>query len=143
MLFWDYQGPAFSDAKSLREGLKEVMPAKKVFTAALFLSALFLIPRIAFAHAVLISSTPAANAVVQGQNAAVELRFNSRVDGQRSRLTLVLSDGQTQPLPLDRQGAATSLNSHLTLRPGRYIIRWQALSTDGHITRGEIPFTVR
>jgi len=119
------------------------MPAKRVLTATLLLSVLFLIPRIALAHAILVSSTPAANAVVREDSTAVELRFNSRVDGQRSRLTLVLPNGQTQPLPLEKQTAATTLNSHLAAKPGSYIIRWQALSTDGHITRGEIPFTVR
>lgn len=119
------------------------MPVKRVLTAALLLSVLFLLPRIALAHATLVSSRPAANAVLHADNTDIELRFNSRVDGQRSRLTLVLPGGQTQPLPLDRQGAATTLNSHLKLGAGHYIIRWQALSTDGHITRGEIPFTVR
>jgi hypothetical protein len=119
------------------------MPAKRFLTSALLLSVLLLIPRIALAHAVLVSSTPAANAVLHADNTAVELRFNSRVDGQRSRLTLVLPGGQTQPLSLEKQTAATTLNSHLTLKPGSYVIRWQALSTDGHITRGEIPFTVR
>ena len=119
------------------------MPAKKILTAGLLVSILFLLPRVALAHAVLVSSSPAANAVVHADNIAVELRFNSRVDGQRSHLILVLSNGQTQTLSLDKQNSATSLDSHVTLKPGSYIIRWQALSTDGHITRGEIPFAVR
>lgn len=119
------------------------MTIKKIFVPALLLSVLLLLPRIALAHATLVSSTPAANAILRADNTTVELRFNSRVDGQRSRLTLVLPGGQTQPLSLEKQTAATTLNSHLTLKAGHYIIRWQALSTDGHITRGEIPFTVR
>jgi methionine-rich copper-binding protein CopC len=28
------------------------------------------------------------------------------------------------------------------LAPGDYRLRWQVLAYDGHITRGEIPFTV-
>jgi len=28
------------------------------------------------------------------------------------------------------------------LAPGKYTLRWQALAVDGHITRGEVPFTV-
>jgi hypothetical protein len=28
------------------------------------------------------------------------------------------------------------------LIPGEYRIRWQVLASDGHITRGEIPFKV-
>lgn len=116
---------------------------KRLCTAVFALSLLLLLPRIALAHAMLVSSTPSAHAEVHGGSVAVELRFNSRVDGERSHLILVFPGGQTQALPLDKQSAATTLNSHLMLKPGSYIIRWQALSTDGHITRGEIPFTVR
>jgi methionine-rich copper-binding protein CopC len=29
------------------------------------------------------------------------------------------------------------------LSPGAYSVRWQVLAVDGHITRGEVPFTVR
>lgn len=119
------------------------MTGKKALTAALFLATAMLLPRLAFAHAVLVSSTPAANAEVHGGKVAVELRFNSRVDGQRSHLTLVTPGGQTQTLPLDNQSGPTALDSHVVLKPGHYSIRWQALSTDGHITRGEIPFIVR
>ena len=29
------------------------------------------------------------------------------------------------------------------LAPGRYRLRWQVLALDGHITRGDIPFTIQ
>ncbi|MFZ0274711.1 MAG: copper resistance CopC family protein [Acidobacteriaceae bacterium] len=104
---------------------------------------LLLLPRIALAHAHLLSSTPAANATVHGPGVVFELRYNSRVDGHHSVLTLVTSDGHTQVLSMDNQSADNNLNAHAMLKPGSYSLRWQALSTDGHITRGEIPFTVR
>lgn len=119
------------------------MAAKKLFAAALFFCFALLAPRVALAHAVLVASTPAANAEVHGPNLAIELRFNSRVDGARSRLFLVMPGGQSQALPMEKQSTATTLGAHIMLKPGSYRIRWQALSTDGHITRGEIPFTVR
>lgn len=119
------------------------MHSKRSFTALCALALLLLVPRLALAHAHLVSSAPAADATVQGPNVTIELRYNSRVDGQHSVLTLVGPDNKTQTPSLDHQSAATSLNAHAMLRPGRYIIRWQALSTDGHLTRGEIPFTVR
>jgi methionine-rich copper-binding protein CopC len=28
------------------------------------------------------------------------------------------------------------------IQPGSYRLRWQVLALDGHITRGDIPFTV-
>ncbi len=119
------------------------MQMKRIFVAALAACALFVLPRIAFAHAHLLSSTPAANATVHGPDVAFELRFNSRVDGRHSVLTLVTADGRTEPLAVGNQSAESNLNAHATLKPGSYTLRWQALATDGHITRGEIPFTVR
>jgi methionine-rich copper-binding protein CopC len=29
------------------------------------------------------------------------------------------------------------------LERGEYVLRWQVLASDGHITRGEVPFRVR
>lgn len=119
------------------------MIAKRSLPIALFALGLMLaMPRIALAHAHLLTSTPAANATVPGPAVAIELRYNSRVDGVHSSIVLVGPDHQTETLTLDHQSAATNLNAHARLRPGHYILRWQALSTDGHLTRGEIPFTV-
>lgn len=53
-----------------------------------------------------------------------------------------MADGHTQTLTMDKQSGEANLNAHATLTPGNYTLRWQALSTDGHITRGEIPFSV-
>jgi copper resistance protein C len=98
----------------------------------------------ALAHAHLESSTPAANATVQGPNVAIELRFNSRVDGQRSSLGIVVAGGGGKAAIVhDAQRGESALNAHAALQPGHYVIQWQALAPDGHITRGEIPFTVQ
>jgi copper resistance protein C len=119
------------------------MQMKGISVAVLVACATLFLPRIAFAHAHLLSSTPAASATVHGPDVVIELRFNSRVDGHHSVLTLVMADGHTAAVPLDKQNAENNLNAHAALKPGNYTLRWQALSTDGHITRGEIPFTVR
>jgi|ERR1700691_3470749 methionine-rich copper-binding protein CopC len=119
------------------------MPVKRISVAILLACVALLLPRIALAHAHLLSSTPEANATVHGPGVAIELRFNSRVDGRHSVLSLVTHDGGTAPLGVDKQSAENNLNAHANLKPGAYTLHWQALSTDGHITRGEIPFTVR
>jgi methionine-rich copper-binding protein CopC len=119
------------------------MVAKRFGLGMVMICAALLLPRVALAHAMLVSSTPAANATVHAGDAAIELRFNSRVDGARSMLMLVKPDGSTEKLTLDKQHGATMLNAHAALKPGKYTIRWQALAPDGHITRGEIPFTVQ
>jgi copper resistance protein C len=117
------------------------MTIKRISVAALAACALFLLPRVALAHAHLLSSTPAANATVHGPSVRIELHFNSRVDGHHSILSLVTHDGSVT-LVIDNQSAPDNLNAHATLKAGSYTLQWQALSTDGHITRGEIPFTV-
>uniref|UniRef100_A0A372IR34 Copper resistance protein CopC n=2 Tax=Paracidobacterium acidisoli TaxID=2303751 RepID=A0A372IR34_9BACT len=107
------------------------------------LALLLMAPRLALAHAVLVSSTPEAHATVRGPEVTIHLKFNSRVDGVRSRIFLKLPNGQTQTEALDPQDAPDALRSHAKLQAGSYILLWQALSTDGHTTRGEIPFTVQ
>lgn len=120
------------------------MPAKRLVLASLVACALLLAPRLALAHAHLESSTPAADATVQGPHVAIELRFNSRVDGQRSTLGIVVAGGSGKAaLVHDAQHSESTLNAHANLQPGHYVIQWQALAPDGHITRGEIPFTVQ
>lgn len=142
MIPWDYRNDRpLQTNKILRKKIR--MMSKRSLTALCALGLLLLAPRLALAHAHLVSSTPAADATVHGPNVTIELRYNSRVDGQHSVLLLVMPDNRTRTLPLDHQSAATNLNTHAALKPGRYTIRWQALSTDGHLTRGEIPFTVR
>lgn len=105
---------------------------------------LTLVPSVAWAHAVLVQSTPTVNATVEGPNVAVNMKFSSRIDGKRSTLLLSTSDGQSRALTIDEQGASDTLSAHVTrLGPGKYAIHWQVLATDGHVTRGEIPFTVK
>jgi len=118
--------------------------AKRLFPVFGVIFALILAPRLALAHAHLESSTPSANATVAAGNVAIELRFNSRVDGQRSMLGIEVAGGSGQAnLVHEAQRSENTLNAHANLRPGNYVIQWQALAPDGHITRGEIPFTVQ
>ena len=116
---------------------------RTLFFAAI-LSLVLFVPRHALAHAVLIESTPAAHAILKGPQIAVHLKFNSRIDGARSRLYLVDPDGKVQTLALSPQDAPDTLSAQsVKLTAGAYTIRWQALASDGHITRGEIAFTVQ
>jgi hypothetical protein len=106
--------------------------------------ATFLLVRSAAAHAILLESSPAINATVAGADVPIKLRFNVRIDTTRSRLTLLKPDATTQTLTLAKDTPADTLATRAqALTPGDYRIRWQALATDGHITRGEIPFHVK
>jgi copper resistance protein C len=104
---------------------------------------LFLIPASARAHAVLLESNPSPKGTVAGPDIPIKLRFNVRIDASRSRLTLVRPDGSIQPLVIGKPASADTLSAQASsLPPGDYRLRWQVLASDGHITRGEIPFAV-
>jgi methionine-rich copper-binding protein CopC len=96
----------------------------------------------AAAHAILMESVPAVNGTAQGPEIAFDLRFNTRIDHKRSRLTLIRSEASQQVLPIDRDGADDHIATRASLPPGTYTLRWQVLAVDGHITRGDVPFTV-
>ena len=111
--------------------------------AALLVAGVALLPLPAAAHAIVISADPAVNAVVHAPSLPVVLRFNSRIDHERSRLTLLRADGSSRPLPLAPDSRPDTLTTKLDgLAPGQYRLRWQVLAVDGHITRGDIPFAV-
>ncbi len=101
-------------------------------------------PRIALAHAVLVSSTPQKNAAVTGPDITINLKYNSRVDGARSTLSLLKPDGTVEKIGTPTQSApdALSATGHGLVK-GAYVLRWQVLASDGHITRGELPFQVQ
>jgi methionine-rich copper-binding protein CopC len=95
------------------------------------------------AHAILVEATPAVESTVSGPDISIKLRFNSRIDGVRSRLTLVKPDGSLQQLTISAQSALDTLTTDgKALSGGLYRLRWQVLASDGHITRGEIRFKV-
>lgn len=120
---------------------------KHLFTLCLMTAvavALVSVPRTAFAHAVLLQSTPSVNSIVQGPAVAMVFKFNSRVDGSRSQISVVDHSGESKAVDLDKQQALDTLTAHAyKLSPGKYAIHWQVLSVDGHITRGAVPFEVK
>ena len=98
----------------------------------------------AAAHAVLVESTPAVSATVNPGRIEARLRYNSRIDRVRSRLTLTRANDVTEIVPIIDAGEPDVISGLLNdLAPGRHMLRWQVLAIDGHITRGSIPFTVR
>lgn len=94
-------------------------------------------------HAILKESSPAASSSVAGPDVPIMLKFNVRVDATRSRVQLLRPDNATTNLVIAKQTSPDTLTTMATgLRPGAYKIEWQALASDGHITRGLVPFNV-
>jgi copper resistance protein C len=122
--------------------LRRVLQGPTLFL--LFLIVLTGITTPLWAHAVLMQSKPAYNSSVNGPNIPIWLRFNVRVDGKRSRLTLVSSDGKSVDLPAPKQTAPDILETEATgVKPGAYKLQWRALASDGHMSNGEVDFTVK
>lgn len=113
------------------------------FFRAVLAFAAYLIPAsVGQAHAILLDSQPALHGTLPAGMAAIRLQFNSRIDRERSVLTLLRPSASPQRLPL---GAADEspdvMATQALLPPGAYVLRWQVLAVDGHITRGDVPFT--
>jgi methionine-rich copper-binding protein CopC len=103
----------------------------------------FCFASLAFAHAILISAEPASGQSIHGPDLNVKLRFNSRIDAKRSRIALVGPGGERRMVTLDEQASPDTLNSQVHgLKTGGWVLQWQVLALDGHISRGEVPFTV-
>jgi methionine-rich copper-binding protein CopC len=116
-------------------------PGRRRFLAVV-VAVLAAAPLPALAHAILVDSDPPALGKVAAGHVALRLRYNSRVDGRRSRLLLVRPDKSQAVLAIGPQSAENVLESEAELTPGDYTVRWQVLAVDGHITRGDLPFTV-
>jgi methionine-rich copper-binding protein CopC len=119
-------------------------PIRVALATAFILAVFVVVTSRVDAHAVLKSSSPASGGAVSGPDVPISLTFNVRVDAGRSKLQLLLPDNTTADLPAGTQPSPDTLvTTAKSLKPGAYSIRWQVLAPDGHISRGEIPFTVK
>lgn len=98
----------------------------------------------ALAHDVVRRSHPPANAAIAPGQVQLAITYSGRIDRARSQLVLVAADDARRELDLDGSAPPNVLRTPapIELAPGAYVLRWLVLSSDGHITRGEIPFRV-
>ena len=95
------------------------------------------------AHAILEQSKPPGGGSVPAGKVNIVFTYNSRIDRDRSRLTLTAPDRQQTVLHLSADEPPNVIEATVNLTtPGSYVVHWQVLSIDGHITRGELPFKV-
>jgi copper transport protein len=100
----------------------------------------------ASAHALLVRSNPAANAVLLQPPIQVEIFFSEPLEAQLSSIRVFNSNnvsvdaGDVRVDPADPTRMTVSLHS---LNDGVYTVTWKAVSTiDGHQTTGSFPFAV-
>lgn len=95
----------------------------------------------AFAHAALISSDPADNAVLAQAPANFSLAFNEPVS--LLKLTLVRPDGTLVGLADFRvDGGTVSIVAPSGLKQGTHVLSWRVVSADGHPVGGSLLFSV-
>jgi methionine-rich copper-binding protein CopC len=105
---------------------------------------LALVPGTAPGHAIIVASQPTMNSVVAPGEIAIRLDFNSRIDSKRSGIVLQRPDGTEAAVALTPGSPPDVLAGRAHVKDnGRWKLRWQVLSLDGHITRGEVDFSVR
>ena len=116
-------------------------PARRAFLGIPL--ALLFAPRTALAHAILLRSNPQHDSTIHPGAMAVALVFNSRIDRSRSRLTLTAPGGRSTVIAIRDDSTDAELRADASVdRPGAWKLRWQVLAADGHITRGDVAFTV-
>jgi methionine-rich copper-binding protein CopC len=105
-------------------------------------AAAMLSPITTFAHARLLSTSPAAGAQLDAAPKVLTLRFDE--DVQLAVLKLSVG-GADVPVPFDRGAAAAAEVSIAlpSLAPGNYRVQWSALTADdGHVVKGTFSFVV-
>lgn len=97
-----------------------------------------------FAHMKFTKSLPAADAVVAGKPAKVQVWFTQAPDKAVSKLTLTGPSGEVKlgvlTVDADKSMAAAVEGG---VAEGSYKVAWQAAGDDGHVQKGEFSFSVR
>ncbi|MHB1957415.1 MAG: copper resistance CopC family protein [Acidobacteriaceae bacterium] len=97
----------------------------------------------AFAHAILVHSSPPDQAIVRSHQIDIVLDYNSRIEASRCTVRLTDTAGKAFPLQMERSARPSELKAVArNVANGKYRIHWQVLASDGHITRGDVAFTV-
>ena len=112
------------------------------FASFLLATACAFVSMAACAHAILVDSSPKLNGTVAAGHVQMAFKYNSKIDQHRSRLVLIGPDKSEKVLTIATGSKSNEIDTSADLTPGAYTLRWQALALDGHITRGDLPFTV-
>ncbi|MBI1867599.1 MAG: copper resistance protein CopC [Methylocystis sp.] len=98
----------------------------------------------ALSHSFLVEASPSSKDHVATPPKTVKLRFGGGVEPPYSNLTIQGADGK-----ILAEGAVGKPETPReltldapTLAPGRYVVKYRVLSTDGHIVEGNYEFTV-
>ncbi|WP_296515472.1 FixH family protein [Rhodopseudomonas sp.] len=109
--------------------------------AALVLLWLAALPSAALAHATLVASTPANDAVLATAPATLALTFNEPVDPLALRI-VDASGRATSITQIEQEGNRLILTPPAALGEGAHVLSWRVMSTDGHPASGSLTFWI-
>lgn len=119
---------------------------RRCFWLLVIVSVALLVPRPVAAHATLVESDPAPNAVLAEAPAVARLRFSEPLEPSYSRVVLTSAESgpiATPPSQVDRADPYVLLLELPPLAEGVYSLQWRTLSTaDGHTMTGMVPFVI-
>jgi len=107
---------------------------------------LALIPLSVAAHIALVAATPVPGSTIGQPPKAIRIRFDEVPDPKFNDIALLdtsgkrVAGGTATVDASDPSVIGVTLNA--TLAPGLYTVTWQALATDGHLTKGNYSFTL-
>jgi methionine-rich copper-binding protein CopC len=96
----------------------------------------------AAAHAFLEKATPSASANLRVAPANVTLKFSEALEPAFSGMTVTNAAGRDMSTGPTVTTGAEMLVPLGVLKPGRYSMRWHAVSVDTHRTDGRYEFTI-
>lgn len=126
-----------------------MLPHKWVRGAALAATGVVMTAGIAFAHASVVSSDPAANAVLETAPAKVTVKMSEEIGAKQSSLTVMDAAGNRvdlgdSKLDLGDTARQTLVVGLKPLADGTYTVKWKAhTEEDNGLTEGRFSFTVK
>lgn len=128
----------------LRSRLTRSIRTRRGRLLSAFLAVLFTLAQAvpASAHAELLSSNPAAGALLAESPGVLTLVFSEEVSSDTVRVSLVDVNGTEQAVHVMVLGQRVDLHPLRSLPAGGHVISWKVISADGHLVSGLIPFDV-
>jgi putative copper export protein/methionine-rich copper-binding protein CopC len=101
-----------------------------------------MIPAVGFAHAYVEQSTPYADAVLNESPELIQIRFTEAVESKLSKIELFDAEGLEIKGKLFAHDEQELRYAIPRLPRGIYIVNWQVLSVDTHVTEGSFRFSI-
>ncbi|OAI28681.1 copper resistance protein CopC [Methylosinus sp. R-45379] len=124
---------------------RTAVPLRCAALLLLGLAVCFASPR-AWAHAIVVRTSPAQDGVAPGNIGKVDVWYDAGIRDAFAALAVIAASGERvdkRDAAIDRADPAHVSVGVNPLGPGKYTVRYRALSADGHLVSGAWEFEVR